>query len=207
MKRFLIIFIILIFSALTIEAQTGIYGVIKDEDSSELLVGAQIYVDSLQVGTVSNYNGYYDLSLKPGSYTVRFSYIGYTTIDRKIVIDNSRKRMNVNLKMESQMLDNVVITSKKPDANVRELAMSVQKLEMIKVRKIPALMGEADVIKAVQLLPGVQAASEGSSGYSVRGGSPDQNLITIDDACIQRLAFSRFLLGLQQRCGERRHII
>ena len=182
MKRFLIIFIILIFSALTIEAQTGIYGVIKDEDSSELLVGAQIYVDSLQVGTVSNYNGYYDLSLKPGSYTVRFSYIGYTTIDRKIVIDNSRKRMNVNLKMESQMLDNVVITSKKPDANVRELAMSVQKLEMIKVRKIPALMGEVDVIKAVQLLPGVQAASEGSSGYSVRGGSPDQNLITIDDA-------------------------
>lgn len=182
MKRFYLILILLIFSALTIEAQTGIYGVIKDEDSATPLVGAQIYVDSLQLGTVTDYNGYYDLSLKPGSYMVRFSYIGYATINRKIVIDNSRKRLNISLKVESQMLDNVVITSKKPDANVRELAMSVQKLEMIKVRKIPALMGEVDVIKAVQLLPGVQAASEGSSSFSVRGGSPDQNLITLDDA-------------------------
>ena len=86
------------------------------------------------------------------------------------------------MKMEAQMLDKVVVTSQKRDANVRELAMSVQKLEMVKIKKIPALMGEVDVIKAIQLLPGVQAASEGSSGFSVRGGSPDQNLITLDDA-------------------------
>lgn len=165
-----------------LHAQSGIYGVIKDEDTGELLVGAAVYNDSLQIGTITDYNGYYDLPLKTGMYTIRFSYLGYTTIEKFVVIDNSRKRLNISMKMESQMLDKVVITSDRKDANVRELAMSVQKLEMVKIRKIPALMGEVDVIKAVQLLPGVQAASEGSSGFSVRGGAPDQNLITLDDA-------------------------
>lgn len=163
-------------------AQTGIYGVIKDADSGEILVGAAIYNDSLQKGTITNYNGYYDFKLNPGTYKIRFSYLGYTTIERVVTVENSRKRLNINMKMESQMLENVVVTSQKKDANVRELAMSVQKLEMVKIRKIPALMGEVDVIKAIQLLPGVQAASEGSSNFSVRGGSPDQNLITLDDA-------------------------
>lgn len=165
-----------------LHAQSGIYGVIKDEDTGELLVGAAVYNDSLQIGTITDYNGYYDLPLKTGMYTIRFSYLGYTTIEKFVVIDNLRKRLNISMKMESQMLDKVVITSDRKDANVRELAMSVQKLEMVKIRKIPALMGEVDVIKAVQLLPGVQAASEGSSGFSVRGGAPDQNLITLDDA-------------------------
>lgn len=163
-------------------AQTGIFGTIKDADSGETLVGAAVYNDSLQKGTITDYNGYYDLQLKPGQYLIRFSYLGYTTIEKRITIDETRKRLNINMKSESQMLDNVVITSQKKDANVRELAMSMQKLEMVRIRKIPALMGEVDVIKAIQLLPGVQAASEGSSGFSVRGGSPDQNLITLDDA-------------------------
>jgi len=163
-------------------AQSGIFGIVKDEDTGELLVGAAVYNDSLQIGTVTDYNGYYDLPLKTGMYKIRFSYLGYSTIEKFVVIDNTRKRLNINMKTESKMLDKVVISSERKDANVRELAMSVQKLEMVKIRKIPALMGEVDVIKAVQLLPGVQAASEGSSGFSVRGGSPDQNLITLDDA-------------------------
>ena len=169
-------------TTLKILAQTGVYGVVKDADSGEALVEAAIYIDSLQIGTTTNYNGYYDLPLKPGTYKIRFSYLGYTTLEKSVKVENSRKRLNINMQIEAQMLDKVVVTSKKEDANVRELAMSVQKLEMVKVRKIPALMGEVDVIKAVQLLPGVQAASEGSSGFSVRGGSPDQNLITLDDA-------------------------
>ena len=79
------------------------------------------------------------------------------------------------------MLDEVVISSQRKDANVRELKMSVQTIDMVRIRKIPSLMGEVDVIKSIQLLPGVHAASEGSSGFSVRGGSPDQNLILLDD--------------------------
>lgn len=182
MKKLFNLLILLILSIVALHAQSGIYGIIKDEDSGEVLVGAAIYNDSLQIGTVTDFNGYYNLPLKTGVYTIRFSYLGYTTIEKIIVVDNSRKRLNINMKMESQMLDKVVITSERKDANVRELAMSVQKLEMVEIRKIPALMGEVDVIKAIQLLPGVQPASEGSSGFSVRGGSPDQNLITLDDA-------------------------
>ncbi|MBQ7533547.1 MAG: TonB-dependent receptor [Bacteroidales bacterium] len=182
MKRFYILLIFNLLTTITSYAQSGIFGVVKDEDTGEVLVGAAIYNDSLQVGTITDFNGYYNLSLQPGMYNIRYSYLGYTTVEKFVVVDNSRKRLNVNMKMEAQMLDKVVITSERKDANVRELAMSVQKLEMVKIRKIPALMGEVDVIKAVQLLPGVQAASEGSSGFSVRGGSPDQNLITLDDA-------------------------
>ena len=177
MKKVVILLVFMLLATLEIIAQTGIYGVIRDADSGEMLVGAAIYNDSLQKGTTTNYNGYYDFQIAPGKYKIRFSYLGYTTIEQVVVIDNSRRRLNINMKAESQMLDNVVITSQKKDANVRELAMSVQKLEMVKIRRIPALMGEVDVIKAIQLLPGVQAASEGSSGFSVRGGSPDQNLI------------------------------
>ena len=182
MKRIYISLILLLLAAINLYSQTGIYGVVKDDDSGEVLVEAAIYVDSLQIGTTTNFNGYYDLQLKPGKYKIRFSYLGYTTTEKFVKVENSRKRLNVNMKMEAQMLDKVVVTSQKKDANVRELAMSVQKLEMVKIKKIPALMGEVDVIKAIQLLPGVQAASEGSSGFSVRGGSPDQNLITLDDA-------------------------
>lgn len=182
MKRLSILLILIQLVSFGAYAQTGIFGTIKDADSGETLVGAAVYNDSLQKGTITDYNGYYDLQLKPGQYLIRFSYLGYTTIEKRITIDETRKRMNINMKSESQMLDNVVITSQKKDANVRELAMSMQKLEMVRIRKIPALMGEVDVIKAIQLLPGVQAASEGSSGFSVRGGSPDQNLITLDDA-------------------------
>ena len=182
MKKLYNLLILLFLALATMHAQSGIYGVIKDIDSGEVLVGAAIYNDSLQIGTVTDYNGYYNLPLKTGIYTIRFSYLGYSTIEKIVVVDNTRRRLNIGMQMESQMLDNVVITSQRPDANVRELAMSVQKLEMVEIRKIPALMGEVDVIKAIQLLPGVQAASEGSSGFSVRGGSPDQNLITLDDA-------------------------
>ena len=182
MKRLSILLILIQLVSFGAYAQTGIFGTIKDADSGETLVGAAVYNDSLQKGTITDYNGYYDLQLKPGQYLIRFSYLGYTTIEKRITIDETRKRLNINMKSESQMLDNVVITSQKKDANVRELAMSMQKLEMVRIRKIPALMGEVDVIKAIQLLPGVQAASEGSSGFSVRGGSPDQNLITLDDA-------------------------
>ncbi len=182
MKRFYILLILMQLASFSVFAQTGIYGVVKDAGNGDVLIGAAIYNDSLQKGTTTDYNGYYDLQLNPGRYKIRFSYMGYTTIEKEITVGDSRKRLNINMQVESQMLDNVVITSKKKDANVRELAMSVQKLEMKSVRRMPALMGEVDVIKAIQLLPGVQAASEGSSNFSVRGGSPDQNLITLDDA-------------------------
>lgn len=184
MMKQIFVIISFLFLALT-EAkaqQLELFGVVKDADSQEHLVGAAVYIDSLQVGTTTDENGYYELRIGAGRHKIRFSYLGYHTIESTIVIEKSRKRHNVDLKMESQLLEDVIVTSERRDANVRELAMSVQKLEMVKIKKMPALMGEVDVIKAIQLLPGVQASSEGSSGFSVRGGSPDQNLITLDDA-------------------------
>lgn len=181
-KRIFVILSLLFFVMTNIQAQqSSVFGVVKDIDTKELMIGAAVYVDSLQIGTTTDENGFYELKLEVGRYKIRYSYLGYHTQETVVTVDKSRKRLNVELKMESQLLENVIVTSKKKDANVRELAMSVQKLEMVKIRKIPALMGEVDVIKAIQLLPGVQSSSEGSSGFSVRGGSPDQNLITLDD--------------------------
>ncbi|MGN0032356.1 MAG: carboxypeptidase-like regulatory domain-containing protein [Candidatus Limimorpha sp.] len=184
MKKLLTICAIFLTLTEVFGQQSGIYGTIRDEETGELLIDAAIYIDSLQIGCTSNENGYYDLKLYPGSYLVRYSYLGYRTLEKRIIVENNRKRVNISLAIESQILDKVVVTSKKKDANVRELVMSTQKLDMVRIKKIPALMGETDVIKAIQMLPGVQAASEGSSGFTVRGGSPDQNLIILDDATI-----------------------
>lgn len=174
-KRIFVILSLLFFVMANIQAQqSSVFGVVKDIDTKEIMIGAAVYVDSLQIGTTTDENGFYELKLEVGRYKIRYSYLGYHTQETVVTVDKSRKRLNVELKMESQLLENVIVTSKKKDANVRELAMSVQKLEMVKIRKIPALMGEVDVIKAIQLLPGVQSSSEGSSGFSVRGGSPDQ---------------------------------
>lgn len=182
-KRILLILYFALFALTEIKAQQpGVFGVVKDVDTHELMIGVAVHIDSLQIGTTTNENGYYELQLNAGKHKIRYSFLGYHLFEQTVTVEKSRKRINVELKMESQLLENVIVTSKKKDANVRELAMSVQKLEMVKIRKIPALMGEVDVIKAIQLLPGVHAASEGSSGFSVRGGSPDQNLITLDDA-------------------------
>ena len=163
------------------QQDSGIKGIIKDADTHEILSGVTVFVESLNTGTSSDANGFYELSLPEGSYNIRFSFIGYVNEIKNVTITNHTKSLNVNLKTDNKMLDEVVISSQRKDANVRELKMSVQTIDMVRIKKIPALMGEVDVIKSIQLLPGVHAASEGSSGFSVRGGSPDQNLILLDD--------------------------
>lgn len=183
MKSRILTLLLLLFSAGMAFAQQngGLHGSVKDAGNREALYGVTIYVESLKTGTSTDINGRYNLSLPEGSYDVTFSFIGYITETRHINIHNSIKTLDVNLKTDNKMLDEVVISSQRKDANVRELKMSVQTIDMVRIKKIPALMGEVDVIKSIQLLPGVHAASEGSSGFSVRGGSPDQNLILLDD--------------------------
>lgn len=183
MKSRILTLLLLLFSAgMAFAQQNGeLHGIVKDAGNREALYGVTIYVESLKTGTSTDINGRYNLSLPEGSYDVTFSFIGYITETRHINIHNSVKTLDVNLKTDNKMLDEVVISSQRKDANVRELKMSVQTIDMVRIKKIPALMGEVDVIKSIQLLPGVHAASEGSSGFSVRGGSPDQNLILLDD--------------------------
>ncbi len=183
MRTKILIFLSLLFIANILNGQEkyGVKGIVKCSDNKEVLSGVTVLVESLNVGTSTDKNGFYELFLPQGSYTIRFSFVGYISETKTINVTNSFNELNISLKIDNKMLDAVVVSSTRKDANVTELKMSVQTIDMVRVRKIPSLMGEIDVIKSIQLLPGVHAASEGSSGFSVRGGSPDQNLILLDD--------------------------
>lgn len=183
MRTKILIFLSLLFIANILNGQEkyGVKGIVKCSDNKEVLSGVTVLVESLNVGTSTDKNGFYELFLPQGSYTIRFSFVGYISETKTINVTYSFNELNISLKIDNKMLDAVVVSSTRKDANVTELKMSVQTIDMVRVRKIPSLMGEIDVIKSIQLLPGVHAASEGSSGFSVRGGSPDQNLILLDD--------------------------
>lgn len=159
-------------------------GTVRDAENSETLIGVSIYEEKTQLGTTTDEKGHYDLDLPLGEHTLRISYVGYTTINKKVNVTAKPQTLNIKLQPESERLSEVEVTSERKDRNVTAMAMSVQTLDMITIKKIPALMGEVDVIKSITLLPGVQSASEGSSGFSVRGGSTDQNLILLDGAPI-----------------------
>ena len=184
-KVFTLIFCLLSCLMSAFAQQKGtVSGVVKDGESGETMVGISIYVEQLKTGTTTNEKGYYELSLPFGKHKLQVSCIGYDTEIKTIEIKSKPLKLNFSLKPDVTTLSEVQITGEKKDRNVSEMAMSVQKLDMITIKKIPALMGEVDVIKTIQLLPGVQAASEGSSGFSVRGGGTDQNLILLDNAPI-----------------------
>ncbi len=160
-----------------------ISGYIKDAASGEALIGATVFVKESKAGAASNVYGYYSVSTSPGNYTLVFSYVGYISKEVSVVVASNLK-MDMELTAESTELKEVIVKGDRPNANVSRPEMSVAKLEMKSIKQIPALMGEVDIIKAIQMLPGVQSTSEGSSGFSVRGGSADQNQILLDEAVV-----------------------
>jgi hypothetical protein len=161
----------------------SVSGHVKDAGSGEDLFGASILVVDLGTGSVANEYGFYSLSLPKGQYTLRFSYTGYESQVQKVTVEKDII-LDIQLNALSETLQEVEIKAERTDANVKAPEMSVVKMDVKTINKIPALMGEVDIIKAIQLLPGVLSVSEGSSGYSVRGGSPDQNLILLDEATV-----------------------
>lgn len=160
-----------------------ISGYIKDAENGESLIGATVYVKELKIGTAANIYGFYSLSLSPGTYTIEYSFLGYTKQIRELKL-SANAVISMELSPESQVMEEVTVTAERPDKNVRQAEMSTARLDIKTIRQIPALMGEVDVIKAIQMLPGVQATSEGTSGFSVRGGGLDQNLIVLDEATV-----------------------
>ena len=171
--------------AINLYAQQGrVTGTVRDAESGESLIGVAVLEPKLKMGVTTNEKGVYEIELPTGSHVLQFSYLGFQTVEKSVTVGQKPQTLNVRLQPDVTRLNEVQVTSQRPDRNVSEMAMSVQSLDMITIKKIPALMGEVDVIKTIQLLPGVQAASEGSSGFSVRGGSTDQNLILLDDAPI-----------------------
>ena len=157
-------------------------GNIRDADDGEDLIGVSIaVVQAGNRGTTTSSYGFYSISLPEGKYALRFSYIGYAVWEVEVDL-TADSRLNVALKTDVKQLEEVVVSARSRNVNVSSPEMGVDRISAATIKKIPVLMGEVDVIKAIQLLPGVQATSEGSSGFSVRGGGYDQNLILLDEA-------------------------
>jgi hypothetical protein len=180
---FFILFVLTVFTLPAQEKKFTISGNIKDNSNGEDLIGAEVIISGTRTGTVSNAYGFYSLSLPEGKYTLLFSYIGY--LKKEIPVElTSDTKMNIDLKMNARELTEVVVSAEDRNVTITKAEMSVEKLSAKAIKTVPALMGEVDVIKAIQLLPGVQSTSEGSSGFSVRGGGHDQNLILLDEATV-----------------------
>lgn len=156
-------------------------GYVKDSKSGEKLIGVTVYKLNTNIGVNTNEYGFYSLTLPKGSHTIVFSYIGYEKIQKDIQLENNTK-LDVELTEEGVQSEEVVITDKKEDENIKSIEMSVNKLDIRFIQKIPALLGEVDIIRSIQLLPGVSTVGEGASGFNVRGGNVDQNLILLDEA-------------------------
>ncbi|SEJ55433.1 TonB-dependent Receptor Plug Domain [Dyadobacter koreensis] len=156
-------------------------GYVKDLANGEGLIGVSVYVKEVETGVVTNPYGFYSLTLPNGTYNVVFSYIGYQKISKTVDL-NTDQRVDIEMSDESENLKEVTISTKKEDDNVRSIEMSVNKVEMKTIKKMPALLGEVDLIRSIQLLPGVTTVGEGASGFNVRGGDISQNLVLLDEA-------------------------
>ncbi|MEO6289640.1 MAG: TonB-dependent receptor, partial [Ginsengibacter sp.] len=183
MKKLLSVTFFLIPLLVCSQSKYTLSGYVKDSLSGETLIGSTISVAGLSKGITSNSYGFYSISLSPGTYTFLCSNVGYITLPKKIDL---RSDVQFNFEMAPKITTEqaIVISSKKRDANVKNAQMGKIDLSINQVKSIPAFLGEVDVLKAIQLLPGVQSAGEGSSGLYVRGGGPDQNLILLDDAVV-----------------------
>lgn len=176
------LFLLIVFTG-TVSAQQNstISGHVYCAETGEALIGSSIYVEELQTGTITNLYGFYSITLPEDTYSLMFSYIGYQ--DAFIKIDlKENKDFNIELKTSPIEMEEVVIRSEAADKNIRESEMSVVKISPKNIKAIPVIFGEQDIIKTLQLLPGVNAGTEGSSGFYVRGGGANQNLIILDEA-------------------------
>lgn len=178
MRKILFIFLF-ISSGILAQNTFTISGFVKEQSSAEELIGANIVSESPRIGVTTNSYGFYSLSLPEGKYTIRYSFIGYQDKLVEVSLNNS-KRIDVGLEPYAQELSEVVLNA---DAmqKVRSIEMSVNKMDTKSIKELPAVLGEVDIIKSIQLLPGVTSVGEGANGFNVRGGSSDENLVLLDE--------------------------
>jgi hypothetical protein len=155
---------------------------VRDSLSGETLIGATVFVSGESNAIVTNSYGYYSVTLPKGEYTISVTFAGYIAADTLLALDNNRI-VDFNL-IQRSMLQEVVVSSRRRDNNVRSPQMGKIDLSVARIKSVPVLLGESDVLKTLQLLPGVRNAGEGNTGLYVRGGGPDQNLIMLDDAIV-----------------------
>jgi len=188
MKKVFLLLIIM-WGTLNVTAanKSTLSGYVKDEKTGEILISATVFVNELEIGLVTNQYGFYSLTLPNGNYTIQFRYVGYQTLSRKIEI-NASKKLNVELKPLVEQIDQVTIRAGGNNRNVKSTEISMIQLDMKEISMVPVIFGEKDILKSIQLLPGVKSAGEGNSGFFVRGGNADQNLILLDEAPVYSAA-------------------
>jgi hypothetical protein len=157
-------------------------GIIKDSGTNETLIGVSIQLGNTNYFTTSNEYGFYSITIPKGKYPVVASYVGYLNNEKEIDLSKN-STLNFNLSFNSQVLEEVIIENK-IKSNIKSPEMSVNKLSTVTIKQMPVVLGEVDIIKAILFLPGVTNAGEGQSGFNVRGGGADQNLILLDEATI-----------------------
>lgn len=174
--------LLLIFSSsISLAAQNKftISGYVKDAANGEALIGANVFVKETRGGAAVNTYGFYSLTLPADTYTVNFMYLGYETYSQTIYLDKHIS-LNIDLKRENKTMQKVEIVSDRAAENTQSSRMSSISLTIDEIKKLPTFGGEVDIIRVMTLMPGVQSGGEGNSGFYVRGGGPDQNLILLD---------------------------
>jgi hypothetical protein len=177
-NQFLLIFVFATLTTISFAQKYTISGYLTDVENGEKLIGANIYDANTYIGTVTNSYGFFSLTLDKGDVLFTVSYVGYTPYQKKIELT---KDISINIELTPNIeIEEVVVKGELTEGGVESSQMSVVNIPMKTIKNLPVLLGEPDIIKMVQLMPGVQSGSEGSSGMYVRGGGPDQNLILLD---------------------------
>ena len=182
MKIFLVFLLAFSFPLSLLAQKVSLSGYMKDAETGETLISGSIYIKEADQAAQTNNYGFYSVSVTPGIYSVTFSYVGYAPLTKTINLI-ANESVNVELHSATTMKE-VEITAGRKDENVKSADMGTVTLSMAQIKTLPVLFGEVDLLKTLQLLPGVQSAGEGNSGFYVRGGGPDQNLVLLDDAVI-----------------------
>ena len=183
MKKLLILLLFFGNIAVFSQEKFTISGTISEAENGETLIGVNVIVPSLQTGTVTNQYGYYAITLPKGDYEIIYSSLGFAAQKIEISLSENVKK-DLALATDTESLDEVVIETNNERLDIRSSQMSANTLSTTTIKKIPVVLGEVDVIKAITLLPGVTSAGEGASGFNVRGGAADQNLILLDEATL-----------------------
>ena len=186
-KRASIFFLTFLSIVICAQSNYTLSGYIQDESSGENLIGVSIYEKESFKGTASNEYGFYSLTLPKGNYKIVYSFIGFKSIIKSVDL-NQNLRLNVSLNNNAIVTEEIEVTGERQDKNVNSSSMSQAKLEVQNIKQLPVILGEVDVLKSAQLLPGIQSGGEGNSGLYVRGGGPDQNLILLDEAVVYNAA-------------------
>ncbi len=180
--RKIILFLTLSISFNLFSQYFTVSGVVTDKKNGETILGAIVSVENLpNIGVSTNAYGYYSIQVPAGTHTIKARYIGYD--EEKIALTVSQNtKLNISLSQKGRQVKEIVVSAKKREQNVSNVQVSKVQVDLAEIEKIPVILGERDVLKSIQLLPGIMPAQEGQAGFIVRGGNTDQNLILLDEA-------------------------